>query len=64
MQIKIDKELCVGCGLCENTCPEVFKVTNNISEVQEDALTGTVEQNQLIQQASDECPVMAIEVTE
>lgn len=24
MKVKVDRELCIGCGLCEESCPEVF----------------------------------------
>ncbi|MFH1427908.1 MAG: ferredoxin [Patescibacteria group bacterium] len=26
MAIKIDKDLCIGCGTCEALCPDVFKL--------------------------------------
>jgi len=26
MKAAVDKDLCTGCGLCEDTCPEVFEV--------------------------------------
>ena len=26
MKPKVDKVLCIGCGVCEGICPEVFKV--------------------------------------
>lgn len=26
---KIDAELCVGCGTCEDTCPDVFKLDDD-----------------------------------
>ena len=26
MKAKLDKDLCIGCGLCVSTCPEVFKM--------------------------------------
>ncbi len=25
MVVKVDKELCIGCGVCVQTCPEVFE---------------------------------------
>jgi ferredoxin len=24
MKVKVNRELCIGCGLCEESCPEVF----------------------------------------
>ena len=34
MKAKVDENACIGCGLCENTCPEVFKMNeDNIAEV-------------------------------
>jgi ferredoxin len=26
MKIKINQELCVGCGACQSLCPKVFKI--------------------------------------
>lgn len=26
MKAKVDKEACIGCGLCEGICPEVFRL--------------------------------------
>lgn len=26
MKLKIDEELCIGCGFCASVCPNVFKV--------------------------------------
>lgn len=56
-------EECIGCGLCESTCPEVFSMTDagtavaSDGEVPEDAQDNAVE-------AKDGCPVGAIEVKE
>ena len=44
-------EDCIGCGLCEGTCPDVF----SISDVPEDA-------EDAAQEAADNCPVSAIVV--
>jgi len=27
-KVKVNEELCIGCGTCESLCPEVFKVEN------------------------------------
>lgn len=33
MKALVDKDLCTGCGLFEDTCPEVFEVKDSISIV-------------------------------
>ena len=50
---------CIGCGLCESTCPEVFSIQGDVAvaidaEVPESALASAAE-------AKDGCPVGAIE---
>ena len=53
-------ENCIGCGLCESVCPEVFSLSDEgvavaISEdVPEEALESAAE-------AMSDCPVSAIE---
>jgi ferredoxin len=31
MKARIDADLCTGCGSCEDICPEVFNVTDDIA---------------------------------
>jgi len=50
---------CIGCGLCDSTCPEVFSMNGDVAvaidtEVPENALAAAAE-------AKDGCPVGAIE---
>lgn len=50
---------CIGCGLCESTCPEVFSMNGDVAvaidtEVLENALAAAAE-------AKEGCPVGAIE---
>jgi ferredoxin len=58
MKAVVDKDLCSGCGLCADTCPEVFEIKDNIaivkvSKVPEDLIESC-------KQAADDCPVEAI----
>ena len=54
-------EDCIGCGMCEGPCPEVFAIGDEgvaetiVEEVPEDAEDSA-------QEAADNCPVSAIEV--
>ncbi len=53
--IKVDKNKCIGCGLCANMCSDVFKMNDqNISEL--------ISQKNLscAREAALACPVKAI----
>ena len=53
----VDQDACISCGLCVDTAPEVFRLTNdNLAEVYDPA--GAPEQK--IQEAIDGCPVNCI----
>ncbi|MBN1406103.1 MAG: ferredoxin [Candidatus Omnitrophica bacterium] len=54
-KVFVDESLCTGCGLCESTCPEVFKVENNVAKVTSEDTSSCD-----IQDAVDNCPVTAI----
>ncbi|OQY06081.1 MAG: 4Fe-4S ferredoxin [Planctomycetales bacterium 4572_13] len=47
-----------ACGLCVDTCPEVFQMGDEIAEVIIDNVPPELEET--TQQAADECPVEAI----
>jgi ferredoxin len=68
MKISIDREGCIGCGVCEAICPEVFKLL-------EDGKSGIVEKHRkeslsegevgddltsCVENAKDSCPVEVI----
>ena len=58
MKYKVN-DSCIGCGLCEGTCPEVFSIQGDVAvaidgEVPESALATAAE-------AKECCPVGAIE---
>ena len=51
-------DTCTSCGLCVETCPEVFQMGEDIAEVIVDEIPADSEDS--AQQAADECPVEAI----
>lgn len=57
MKVTIE-DTCTGCGLCVDTCPEVFGLTDDIAEVITDEVPAELED--AVQQAAEECPVEAI----
>jgi len=62
MKVKVDEETCIGCGVCVDTCPEVFELADDkaiakVNEVPKDLFESCKE-------AADNCPVEAIELKE
>lgn len=62
MKAKVDEELCSGCELCVETCPEVFEMKEDVSIVKVDTVPEDAEE--CARQAADECPVEAISIEE
>ena len=57
-KVTVDASTCVGCGLCESNCPEVFKIQDdNIAHV----LKGDCKSCNL-KEVAEQCPVEAIKV--
>jgi len=53
-------DTCIGCGLCEGTCPSVFSLNSEGKAVAKDIDTNETQ----AQEALEGCPVGAIEVVE
>ena len=58
MKVKVDAELCVGCGLCVNTSPEIFEMKDDKAILKVDTVPAGGEDS--CKQSKDECPVEAI----
>jgi len=59
MRVRVE-DTCTACGLCVDTCPEVFEMGDETAEVIADEVPPEHEDD--VQQAADECPVEAIVV--
>jgi ferredoxin len=59
MKAVVDRETCIGCGLCESTCPDLFVMDDEekakviVAEIAKQA-------EECAKQAAVECPVTAI----
>ncbi len=57
MKFTVDQDLCIGCGACEATCPEVFEVLDT-SQVKLDPVPEEFQASAL--EAEEDCPAQAI----
>ena len=58
MKVRIDPDICIGCSLCVDTCPEVYKMGDDKAVVYAAIVPKAVEET--CKKAADECPVTAI----
>jgi ferredoxin len=60
MKAYVDEDLCTGCELCTQTCPDVFEMEDDVARVTVDEIPEDAED--CAKQAAEECPVEAIKV--
>ncbi len=60
MKVVIDKDACTGCALCEDTCPEVFEMQEDIAVAKVDTVPDAAIDS--CKQAVEDCPSEAIKM--
>jgi ferredoxin len=62
MMAMVDEKVCTGCGLCADTCPEVFELSGDVAVVKCDVVPKGAEVS--CREAAEGCPVEAITMEE
>jgi len=60
MKVKVDRDVCTGCELCVDTCPEVFEIVDDLAKAKVKVVPEDLEDS--AREAAEDCPVEAIEV--
>ncbi len=60
MRAIVDEETCIGCGLCAETCPDVFEMNDDKAIVQVDDVPERA--MEACKEAVENCPVEAIQM--
>jgi ferredoxin len=60
MKAIVDQDTCIGCQLCPQICPEVFKMEGDKAVAYTDPVPAGAETT--CKEAAEQCPVSAIRV--
>ncbi|MEI6631917.1 MAG: ferredoxin [bacterium] len=58
-KVSVDASTCVGCGLCEQSCPEVFQVQGDGIAHVKAQVCGVHD----LKEVAEQCPVNSIKVS-
>ncbi len=59
MKLKVNKDLCIGCGACQAVCPEVFEIEDDGLATVISIINDNVKEDAI--DAKEGCPTSAIE---
>ena len=62
MKARVDEDACGGCGPCEEVCPEVFEIIDDVAKVKADPVPEEAEES--CREAMESCPTDAISIEE
>jgi ferredoxin len=64
MKVHIDNGICIRCGICADTCPEIFRLAEDEDKVIIAFETIPAELEESCRQAASDCAVGAITIVE
>ncbi len=64
MQVTLQQDKCLSCGLCASIAPELFSIDTGIVTVKKQPETYTEKDKNLCKEAAASCPNGVISITE
>ncbi|MPQ44684.1 ferredoxin [Clostridium tarantellae] len=61
MRAVVDEEVCIGCGMCVESCPEVFTLDENGKAIADNEFIPEYVLNRA-EESYEDCPVNAISI--
>jgi ferredoxin len=61
MRVKLDKTICIGCGLCEENVPEIFRTGEYTAELKTDEIDDELVQQ--VRETTEDCPAGAVTIS-
>ena len=58
MKVRVDSDLCAGCGVCLEVCPEVFELKDDLAVAK--VVEVPNDKEAAVREAMDSCPPGAI----